>query len=212
MKRKPFAIVATCVLLAVFITGCGEKSESSSVSNKSVELVAATGETAVVQTDFTTVSKAVGDTAVKASDKDDTFVMLSSENWIGTWDPNNHTSLWGNNIQKLTFDRIVEIDPVTNDLVPGLAESWEYEGNTLIVHLRKGVKFHDGSDWTAEDAKYSIEGNANPDNVTSMIWVEPLKVSIVDDYTVRVDTEPPRVFRRHNYMRGLCYGKTNQVC
>ena len=30
--------------------------------------------------------------------------------------------------------------------------------------------------------------------------------------TISEGYEPPRVFRRHNYMRGLCYGKTNQVC
>ena len=40
---------------------------------------------------------------------------------------------------------------------PGLAESWETEGNTWIFHLRDGVEFSNGKTLDAEDVIYSIE-------------------------------------------------------
>ena len=42
------------------------------------------------------------------------------------------------------------------EIVPMLATDWEQiDAENYIIHLREGVKFHDGSDFTAEDAKYS---------------------------------------------------------
>jgi peptide/nickel transport system substrate-binding protein len=59
----------------------------------------------------------------------------------------------------LTFD-------LYNDekLVGDLAERWEVapDGKQITFALRKGVKFHDGSDFTCADAKYSLEKLADP--------------------------------------------------
>jgi peptide/nickel transport system substrate-binding protein len=43
-------------------------------------------------------------------------------------------------------------------LIPGLAQSWEVsdEGKTYTFHLKEGVKFHDGTDFTADDVVWNV--------------------------------------------------------
>jgi peptide/nickel transport system substrate-binding protein len=50
------------------------------------------------------------------------------------------------------FEGLIEFKPGTADAAPGLAESWDSsdDGLTWTFNLRKGVKFHDGSDFNAE--------------------------------------------------------------
>ena len=76
-------------------------------------------------------------------------------------------------------------------LQPELAESWEAGSDGWTFKLRKGVKFHDGADFTAEDVVFSFE-RANHEasdykeqakNVTS--------VEVIDDYTVKLMTDGP---------------------
>ena len=52
-----------------------------------------------------------------------------------------------------------------NEVVPGLAEKWEYDEATYTYtfHLRDGVKWQDGKPLTAEDVKFTIEAIKNPE-------------------------------------------------
>lgn len=65
------------------------------------------------------------------------------------------------------FDRLVEavsIEPGKSELVPGLAEKWDIspDGKVYTFHLRKGVKFHNGEELTAEDVVYTFDRMLNP--------------------------------------------------
>ncbi len=71
------------------------------------------------------------------------------------------------------------------EIEPALAESWEIiEPTRWRFHLRKGVTFHNGNPFTAEDVAFSAERvRAEGSDLTTRIGAD-VKVEIVDDYTV----------------------------
>lgn len=87
----------------------------------------------------------------------------------------------------LTFDDKMKI-------VPELAESYKTTADgALEFKLKAGVKFHDGSDLTAEDVKFSIERILDPKfaspNRSKVAEVD--RIEIVDPLTLRIYTKRP---------------------
>ena len=75
-------------------------------------------------------------------------------------------------------------------IVPALAESWETpEPTRWRFHLRKGVKFHNGDPFTADDVVFSADRvRATGSNFTRNVPADAKFVK-VDDYTVDVDAD-----------------------
>jgi peptide/nickel transport system substrate-binding protein len=92
------------------------------------------------------------------------------------------------------YDPLIYTDG-DNRLVPGLALSWKAITPTLWrIQLRKGVTFHDGKPFGAEDVAFSlerirtIESSFNPFN----IYVKPFQnVRVVDEHTLEIETKEP---------------------
>jgi peptide/nickel transport system substrate-binding protein/glutathione transport system substrate-binding protein len=56
------------------------------------------------------------------------------------------------------YDPLVDIDPVTLELKPGLATSWSFATpRSLVLELRRGVTFHDGTPFDATAAKFNLD-------------------------------------------------------
>jgi peptide/nickel transport system substrate-binding protein len=82
-------------------------------------------------------------------------------------------------------------------LIPWLAESWKMSEDGLYweFKLRKGVKFHNGEAFTADDVKATYERILRlkkNEGAPSLIRAG-LRVEVVDDYTVRIHTDEPMV-------------------
>src|SRR3954463_5817175 len=71
-------------------------------------------------------------------------------------------------------------------IIPGLAESWEtVEPTRWRFHLRKGVKFQNGEDFTADDVVFSADRTRDAgSNIKTRIEPAGTKAMKVDDYTV----------------------------
>lgn len=104
-----------------------------------------------------------------------------------------YTTLWvWNNI----FNSLLSMTPPPElKVVPELATSWDVQddGKTHIFHLVQGVKFHDGTEFNAEAAKWNFDRILNPE---VNAWIRPFyediaAVEVVDTYTLRVRTKHP---------------------
>jgi peptide/nickel transport system substrate-binding protein len=78
---------------------------------------------------------------------------------------------------------------------PGLALSWEQQGNVATFKLRQGVKFHDGTEWNAKVAKWNLDRmltHTKSQAKTYMGFIDPAKgVEVVDDYTIKINMKAP---------------------
>ena len=82
-------------------------------------------------------------------------------------------------------------------IVGALAERWELapDGKQITFALRKGVKFHDGSDFTCADAKYSVDKLADPKRASPTL-AAIMKNAFVsatcrDDFTLAMTLKQP---------------------
>lgn len=85
-------------------------------------------------------------------------------------------------------------------IIPGLAESWEIvEPTRWRFHLRKGVKFHNGEDFTADDVLFSaVRVRAAGSNFQTNVPGDAT-FSKVDDYTVDVTLKSPNPIMHYQW-------------
>ena len=73
-----------------------------------------------------------------------------------------------------------------------LAEKWtNIEPTVWRFNLRKGVKFHDGSDFKADDVKFSVERLSTEGSDMKVVAALIKEAKIVDDYTIDIVTPAP---------------------
>ncbi len=92
----------------------------------------------------------------------------------------------------LMSSHLVEFDHDTQKYVPGLAESWQAsnEGKTVIVKLREGLKFSDGSPLTADDVLFTLkvatdEKSGSLFRENYMIGGKPIQATKIDERTIQ---------------------------
>src|SRR3989304_1239344 len=85
----------------------------------------------------------------------------------------------------ILYNTLVGFDSKTR-AVPELAESWEVarDGKAVTFKLRKGVKFHDGTDFNASVVKFNMERLGQPTARFRNVLDDVDTLEIVDDYTV----------------------------
>ncbi len=110
---------------------------------------------------------------------------------ITSLDPHQGKETTAVQVTKHIFDTLTVVNPKTGELEPSLAESWEQTSDTSYVFkLREDVKFHDGSQMTAEDVKFSLERAINSAAVSYIVdFID--SVNAVDAYTVEITLDAP---------------------
>jgi peptide/nickel transport system substrate-binding protein len=129
----------------------------------------------------------------EAQTKDDT-VVYALQSDINTWDPPNSVLREAIILGYHVFNHLAERDVKTGKVGPSLAVSWKaLNDTTWEVKLRRGVKFHDGSPFTARDVKATFDRVLDPEKkmVARGNHAKIKAVEVVDDYTVHFKTDGP---------------------
>jgi len=107
-------------------------------------------------------------------------------------DPHVTTAYFSFQVLENVYDTLVEPD-VNLEMQPALAESWETSDDQLTwtFHLREGVTWHDGSDFTADDVVYSYNRIMEEELSPSWRFSSVESVTAVDESTVEIKVGSP---------------------
>jgi len=110
------------------------------------------------------------------------------------FDPHIYYGASSASIQGNIYDGLIGYAP-DGTLRPELAKSWENpDDNTWIFHLHSGVKFHDGSDFNAEDVIYSLERIMDPETAATrggLLRAQIVSMEALDELTVKITLAGP---------------------
>ncbi len=108
------------------------------------------------------------------------------------WDPAVE-SVQGQMVLGNIYETLLKYDALEDKIVPVLATGYTKtdDGMSWTFSIRKGVRFHDGSELDAEAVKFSIERTLTIGKGVSYIWLPVDKITVVDKYTVKFDLQYP---------------------
>ena len=114
-----------------------------------------------------------------------------------TFNPCNTKDATSSSMAGLMYDGLLTTDARTGEVIPQLAKSYSVKGNEYIIHLRKGIKWTDGTPISVDDVLYTywevvFKGFGNTATRDAMMINGKLpKLYRIDDYTVKFVTSQP---------------------
>lgn len=179
MKKPYLRLCAALMTGVIALTGCGGSSGGSSGAD-----------TTAASTAMSTTEAAVADP--NASYKETLHIAVTQQ--APSLDLHKNSSLIARQMCDGTvWEKLVTLN-ANAEAVPELCESYETseDGTTITFHLRTGVKFHDGSEMTAEDVVASMNRWIGGFS-SAATMVREARFEKVDDTTVQIVGETPLI-------------------
>jgi peptide/nickel transport system substrate-binding protein len=130
--------------------------------------------------------------AVAATTRNEKLTIVLSAD-PANLDPNDSDSQFHYQATRNIYETLFVYDDNYN-IAPWLCEKYEQENeSTIILHLRKGVKFHNGDEFKASDVYFTIKRSID-NKLASMVEFSNIlidKCEVVDDYTFKLVTNGP---------------------
>ena len=168
MKRSAWQILCLLLTLTILFSACGSNLNNGNVSDDND----ATKDNEIRYKDTLVVGISTEPVSLDNHSDADTASLLGID---------------------MVYDNLIGRDPETGELIPMLAESWEFVDDlTLVFKLRQDVKDHKGNQFTAADVKFSID--RQKELLRAAGDVETVdSVEVVDEYTVQFNLNTPSV-------------------
>jgi len=186
--RKFLIPLSVLLVLAFIITGCGGGTTtpattaptSTAPKTTAPTVTSPVGTTSPVATATTTAPPASGQPRYGGRLK-----LIGGSNVANMGNPDEISNPGDATYAYPAVEGLLKMDAKGN-LLPNLAEKWEIspDGKYVTFYLRRGVKFHDGSPFNAESAKYNMDVRIN-----TKAWANFKAFSraeVIDEYTMRV--------------------------
>ncbi|SHJ61225.1 glutathione ABC transporter substrate-binding protein [Paramaledivibacter caminithermalis] len=177
MFKKVFVLFLVMALVVSSLVGCGNKTDTGAASQEQKQEA-----TEKTQDESKTPAKDNKDIVIAVAD---TFISM---------DPHDTNDTLSYSAQKTMMQGLVGFDKEMN-VIPVLAESYEAneDATEFTFKLRKGIKFHDGTDFNAQAVKVNIDRLANPENKLKRhsLFAIVDHTEVIDDYTVKVVLKEP---------------------
>jgi peptide/nickel transport system substrate-binding protein len=126
-----------------------------------------------------------------AGNADAKTLRWASQGDILSFDPHAQNEGLNNTANSYIYEPLITYDEKFQ-LVPALATSWSRDGNLIWkFNLRKGVKFHDGTPFTADDVVFSINRALAPSSNFKAYTSGIQGAKKIDDHTVLIYTNTP---------------------
>lgn len=172
MSKKTWWAIASVLLVAsMMLAACGPTPTPEEMVKTVVVTVEKEGQ--VVEVVVTATPAPVKAKEFKSPDPTTLNVVTISEG-IDSLDPALNYESDGDAIILNVYDQLVTYaGPKATEFVPSLATDWTVsdDGKTYTFTIRKGVKFHNGADLTAEDVAYSLRRGVLQGNTASPQWL-----------------------------------------
>ena len=132
------------------------------------------------------VGAAIGTAAADAK-----TLRWASQGDIATHDPHAQNESFNNQFNGQIYEQLLSRGKDMK-LIPSLATEWKQTSpTTWVFKLRKGVKWHDGSNFTADDVVFSVLRSAADTSNMKVYGVAIGKPKKIDDFTVELTTPVP---------------------
>jgi peptide/nickel transport system substrate-binding protein len=121
-------------------------------------------------------------------------VVIGMRSEPSSIDPYFHNLGPNNGMLGQVFDRLTDWTPGMDKIFGRAAESWKaINDTTWEFKIKKGIKFHDGSDLTVDDVIYSYEraDGYEGGNSSFRTYTKGKTLKKIDDYTLHIMTDSP---------------------
>ncbi len=195
-RRRFLQVLAGSAGLAAFAAACGRSGAPPLAPGQASESAAPAAKPAVVAPNVTLLK------APEPNPKRGGVIKLGGFGDPAHFDLDQSPTLVNLWSQAPMYDNLIRFNPLDGgrSIIPDLAEKWEVspDGLSYTFHLRKGVKFHDGTPFTSDDVVATFVRRRDPPkgvvSIRQELYRPVEKIEAVDPLTVRFVLSEPRSY------------------